>query len=98
MRRSNRKTGLACGHPRKRLVAANGIGQVFVVKRGEPRLVVPQVHLRGSARHEEVDAALGRGWKVRQMKRFTARQSGTRSAGRSGENFIAQEDRQSRPP
>ena len=63
--RGNRKTSLAGSHARQRLVAANRVGQVLVVERGEPGLVIPHVHLRRGARHEEIDATLRRGWKVR---------------------------------
>ena len=52
MSRRNRKTRLSRGHACEHLGAANRIGQVLVVKIRQVRLVIPQIHLRGRARHK----------------------------------------------
>ena len=48
----NWKRLLARGHSRQTLAHANRIGQFLFVQRFESRLVIEQVYLRRTARHE----------------------------------------------
>ena len=55
----DRERALPRGHARDALAVSHGCGQLRLVQLLQRRLVVEQVHLRRSARHEEVDDALG---------------------------------------
>ena len=97
MRWSDREAGLAGGHPGERLVAANRVGQIFVVEFAEPGLVIPHIHLRWCAGHEEVDAAFRCGRKIRQVQRRSGGQRGFGGVRHAGEDFVAHQGRQASP-
>ena len=65
-RRRDREAILLRRHAGEPLAAANGVGKIDAAHVVELRLVVEEVHLRRSARLEEIDDALGLGGEVRQ--------------------------------
>ena len=58
LRRRDREPRLAAGHRRQPLALADAVGQILVVPLLHLRLVIEQVHLRGTADHVQVDDAL----------------------------------------
>ena len=74
--RSHRQPRLAAGHRGDALAIANALRQILVEKLRQPRLVIPQVELRGCPVHVQVDEALRFGRKVRQPGQGSMRLAG----------------------
>src|SRR5439155_16844706 len=64
----HRQRGLVPGHAGEALAHAHAFREVLAVALVEQRLVVNQVQLRRSARHEKINDAPGFSWKVRRGK------------------------------
>ena len=85
------KRRLIARHAREPLSAADGIGKLLAVPLLEVRLVIEQVQLRRSARHEQVNDPFGLGRMVRLAenaaigfgRRFLTKQIGQRDAAES---------------
>ena len=73
------KAGLRGRHAGEPLAAAHGLRQIGALELAQARLVVEQLHLRGAARLEQVDDALGLRREMRQPGQ-TAVSSGARIA------------------
>src|SRR5690242_3679573 len=73
MRGCDWEARLTGGHTGQRLVSAYGIGKIFIELARERRLVIPQVHLRWSARHEEIDCSFCLRRKIGQTMRASTR-------------------------
>ena len=65
----HRQRLLPRSHGGDALAQANGIGQLGFVKFFQARLVIKQFHLRGPARHEQVNHAPGFGREMRKAKK-----------------------------
>ena len=68
LRRRHREPRLAAGHRGQPLAHADRVRQVLVEHGLHPGLVVPEVHLRRAAVHEQVDGPLRPGREVRQPR------------------------------
>src|SRR5215475_3010818 len=98
MRGSNWKAGLARGHPRQLLVAANRGRHVVVEPGCQIRLVIEQIHLRRTSRHEQIDGALRLGGKLGQTNIVLGRfRWCARSGCASAQVGLTDERRQRRP-
>ena len=74
--RGRGEAGLSGGHAGQALTHANRVRQLGAAQRVEFRLVIEQVHLRGSAGLEQVDDAFGFRRKVRQVRKRPGRWRG----------------------
>ena len=92
--RNDGKARLRGRHTREALAAANGIGKVGTLKFFEPRFIVEQFDLRGTAGLEQINDALGFGSKIR--KAGEARLAGQQRAQRAGRAGTTRQERRYR--